>query len=572
MVTDDISAMPILDRSLLGRWSAAARLNILIVFGFLSYAVLSGLTFGGTARLGESIDALIQVRELGAETATARLAIRQIGRLQDRLLVEHDVEALVPFEAEAAKAATALRAARGVAPEGIAANQLDTVSDGLDEYAERFRAQSRDAAQSPAASDAGGPRLQDVYSYVASAADALAEEVERTAAEAVDRSRRTQRLIEGLVLGSGGACAFLFLGVGLFAAYTVTRPLADLAETAMAIARGQLTATPPALANGDDIGRIARALDLLRKTLLEYESHGPEPAPPAAEAEDADAGAETVEPENDLGAAGLAFASRIGRSAAALTAAVTRLKASAETLAAAEERTQGILAQAPATTAAEAATRIREIAAGLGDLAGGMEGEHRAVPEGEPALRQAGAALERARRELDALAPDSAATAAATLGDIAEEARLLAINASLKASRLPEHGTEMGDLVSRLKSLARRIGEAGRSLGAWATDALPRRQAGVSALADIEAALGGLGTSDEQRVLGLKARADAARSLSVSAERAATEAGVLADALARLAGAAGESHGAAKGLIEMAEAVEQQSESLEQQIEDVLAA
>lgn len=78
---------------------------------------------------------------------------------------------------------------------------------------------------------------------------------------------RDLRTVQGL-LALGGLALLVVVVVAL--SRRLTRPLAGLSESALAIARGDLDAPLPPVASSDEVGTLARAFHVMRDSLKEY--------------------------------------------------------------------------------------------------------------------------------------------------------------------------------------------------------------------------------------------------------------------------------------------------------------
>ena len=582
MVPDAAHSMAPADRTALGGWRVATRLNFLILFGFLGFAIVSGLTYGGNAKLGESLAALTAIDDVAAAAANAKAAIHKIGRLQDRFLGQHDTSVLTAFNAETTKATAALKAGRLMPPSSPANTLIDTLSDGLAEHAERFRALARGALDADAGRDAANAealrRLQEIFSYLESTAEALTDFTANAGAEAADQTRRTHRLVDGLILTSGAVLAFMFLGIGLLLAGTVSRPLADVAEAAVDLVRGVTEVPPPALGNADDIGRIARALDLLRTTIADLERRldriseadvaGPAPDPAASGSAPQPLPAwAPIDDYHD----GLDMALRFGRNAAALASASARLRLSAETLASSEARTHS-RASTVATAAGQAADHARAIAGSVAELARALSSiAHEAAKIGGIS-RQAADDVQRAGKDIESVTeiPAKVAAALTAIETIADEAHMLGLNLSLQATRGGDGRPEAPAMASRMKDMARRTGRIVGDIRTWVATVETAARSVDSAIWNVDGALNDLREMEKVASAQIDHQVDTVQRLTQTVEAMAAGSTAVADSVSRMAAASGEAEGAARFLLDAAQSVERQSDSLERQIEDAL--
>jgi methyl-accepting chemotaxis protein len=555
-------------RTRLGRWRVASRLNLATVFGFLCFAAISGLTFGGSTRLGEGIDRLIATGETVSSVASVRLAVQQLGALQDRLIAQGSQaqvsqangDILAAYEAESAKATAALKAASIGLSDGP---DLDTLTDGLAEHADQFRALAQSLSADPATARPDAVRdIKELQGYLSASADSLADVAARQSADTADRTFRDQRVFNLLILGAGGALAILFAAIALYLVRTVTSPLVDLGDTAMGLARGQLMIEPPARGNLDDIGRIARGLEMMRKTLIEYEERTPRKTP-TFRLTDAPLPPELPEPS--------VLAAQLAETAAALSAAILRLKADAEAVAATGEKAVSPLKTA-STAASQAAAQARSLSVELPKVSEIMLAASK--PETTPVWEKASVEVRRAIGQTETLAeaPARMASAIAAIRTIAEEARLLGLNASLQAARAAAGGTPDFDAVAqRLKALSRQAIESVRDVETWLAEADRAAPSTVAALWDVDAALGQIRDAEAANAAELGKRAETIRSHGTTAQQLATRASAVGTALVAAIAEAENLKEAAQSLVDAVTMLERDSQTLERSAVEDLA-
>ena len=258
-------------------------------------------------------------------------------------------------------------------------------------------------------------------------------------------------LREGLM---AGALILLVIGVfGWWLIHRMLRPMGELCASVGRMTEGDLDATVPHLARGDELGGMARAIETLRQSRLETRAA-------RADAEAERGRMEVVRREAAMAnaaalEAALAEASnKLGERASLTLAAASRLSSLAE-------RATG-QARALGTGSEEATGNVQAVAAAAEELASSIAEITRQVTE---ASGVADRALTQAQ-ETDATVR-GLSTAAQRIGEvvrlietIAAQTNLLALNATIEAARAGDAGKGFAVVAGEVKSLALQTAKA----------------------------------------------------------------------------------------------------------------
>jgi methyl-accepting chemotaxis protein len=224
------------------------------------------------------------------------------------------------------------------------------------------------------------------------------------------------------------------------------------------IADGSLDQAVEETGRGDEIGRMAETLEMLRQTAL------------TARALESEQVASKAQAENEKREALIALADRFDTSVGALVGMMasgsTELESTAKSMTGTAERTNQ-RASVVASAADEASSRVQTVAAAAEELSSSISEISRQVAQSAAIT---GRAVETARRTdttVRALADGAKQIehVAELISSIAGQTNLLALNATIEAARAGEAGRGFAVVAAEVKSLASQTAEATKEIG-----------------------------------------------------------------------------------------------------------
>ena len=258
----------------------------------------------------------------------------------------------------------------------------------------------------------------------------------------------TEALITVLVvlsIGLGSAIAWLI-------GRAISRPVINMTRTMECLARGDTAAAVPATDQRDEIGEMARAVQIFRDSMIKTE----EMRQSAAKEQETKAlRAERLERMT------AEFDEQVGGVLEAVNKAVHQMRGTADALAvtAGEASTR---ATTVAAAAEEASTNVQTVASAAEELGSSIDEISRQVQLQTTLASQASEAAEQSRAQIQGLAAH-----AQSIGDvvelitgIAEQTNLLALNATIEAARAGDAGKGFAVVASEVKSLANQTASA----------------------------------------------------------------------------------------------------------------
>ena len=277
---------------------------------------------------------------------------------------------------------------------------------------------------------------------------------DETAAAAATESRRATILSLALLTG-----ALVLTGLIILAASrAIARPILGMASAMSKLAGGDKAAAIPGLGRGDEIGRMADAVQVFKDNMVRADQLAADQRSEQAQKERRQ---QAVEEQIKT------FDHAVGGSLDTLASASTELTATAQSMSAtATETTQQATAVAKAVESSS--SNVQTAAAAAEELSASIMEISRQVTE---SARIAGQAVDDAGRtnaQVQALAgaAQKIGDVVKLINDIAGQTNLLALNATIEAARAGEAGKGFAVVASEVKSLATQTAKATEDISA----------------------------------------------------------------------------------------------------------
>jgi methyl-accepting chemotaxis protein len=286
------------------------------------------------------------------------------------------------------------------------------------------------------------------------------------------------------VLWGVSAAVFLIIGAGIFGvAFGVIRPIAQMTDVMKGLAGGNLGVSVPALSRGDEVGAMARAVQVFRDNALRVQSMEAEQASLKLKAE----GERKVAMQQMADG----FDSVIGKIIQTVSSASSELESSAGQLTKTAEVTQ-VLSATVASASEQSSANAQSAAAAAEEMASSVSEISRQVQDSHKISREAVSQVEQTNARIADLAQSASRIGEVVkmISAVAEQTNLLALNATIEAARAGEAGRGFAVVASEVKALASQTAKATEEISEQISQMQSATNQSVSAIQQIGGTIG----------------------------------------------------------------------------------
>jgi methyl-accepting chemotaxis protein len=386
-------------------------------------------------------------------TALSGEALKQLllARLYvNKLLGRHEQAAADAAEKSLADLKAAMTAwSAGIVSEELRKGFVD-VNKNVERYTEAYHGAAHEAHEVEAL----------VNGDMAQTAQSIAKDAESIKESGIAEEKRIGQDTESLIASTELFILLAAIGalvMGVILAWVIGRmisgPIVRLCSIMKELAEGNLKVELLGVERGDEIGEMARTVEVFKTSAIEVERLKSEQL--AAETRTAE------ERKADMSKLANEFEGAVGGVVNTVSSASAQLEASASTLTRAAEKAQEVTTTV-AAAAEEASTNVQSVASATEELTSSVQEISRQV---QNSARIANEAVDQAQKtnvrigEL-ALAANRIGDVVELINTIAGQTNLLALNATIEAARAGEAGRGFAVVASEVKALAEQTARA----------------------------------------------------------------------------------------------------------------
>lgn len=273
----------------------------------------------------------------------------------------------------------------------------------------------------------------------------------------------------------GGLILLLTLAVAWVVNRDISGGLAALTGVMDRLAHAELGVAVPGTERGDEVGTMARAVQVFKESAVEHQRLEAEQQQSAARAE--------AERREAVMRVASEFESEVAGIAHGVAGGVTRLEAGAKTVAGSVEKTGQEISVAAAASE-EASAHVQSVAGAADELSASIAEVASQVGKAAGIAREANEATRRTEATVQHLtaAAHKIGDVIGLISNIAGQTNLLALNATIEAARAGDAGKGFAVVASEVKSLASQTAKATEEISGQISVMQSSTQAAVEAI------------------------------------------------------------------------------------------
>jgi methyl-accepting chemotaxis protein len=358
-------------------------------------------------------------------------------------------------------------------------------------------------------------------------------------------------VILGLALSLAGAMWVCIIGL--------SRPIANLKAAMERLAAADLQVNVPEVNRRDEIGQMARAVEVFKTNGIEVEKLKAQQAETEGHA--------AKQRKQDMERLATAFEDSIGEIIYNVSSAATRMESSANSLTVTAEKTAK-LSSVVASAADTASSNVRSVAGSAEEMASTVQEISSRVRESAGIAGQAATQAEQMNGGVTRLSE-----AAKRIGDvidvistIAAQTNLLALNAAIEAARAGEAGRGFAVVAAEVKSLAEQTTKATGEVTQQISSIQQATQESVSAIREITETINLVSDISSTVAVAVEEQGAATRQIALNVQQASEGTSTVASNISDVERGAADTGTASAEMLSAAQSLSAQSHRLKSEV------
>jgi methyl-accepting chemotaxis protein len=497
--------------------------------------------------------------ELAARAGEVETAVLLVRIANWRFLATSDPKGPATFKTNVEKAGEAVAALEKTASADRLAAAIAPVKAALADYAASFDALSAGMLQS-----------DDLFENAIRATNVKIDEQQATIRKSLvasmnDTKTDTDNAISNTTTVQETLAAVGLL-LGLTLAYLIGRsivgPVTGMTSVMAKLASGDKSIEIPARDNKDEVGDMARAVDVFKQNMLRADALAEEQRKEQERKEQRQTAIEGYIAH---------FDSSVRQSLDTLASASTEMRATAESMTGTAEQTSR-QATAVAAASEQASANVQTVAASTEEMSSSIAEISRQVEQSTHIARKAVDEAQHTTKTMESLsaAAQKIGEVVQLIQDIASQTNLLALNATIEAARAGDAGKGFAVVASEVKSLATQTAKATEDIAGQITAIQAATGQAVSAIKSIDGTISEISEISTTIAAAMEEQGAATREITRNTQEAARGTQDVSSNIGGVTQAASETGAAASQVLGSSSELGKQAETLRSEVDDFL--